>query len=82
MTENYVKERVEKEQKEYSVKNLMALRRVCVQFDEVIDCKMMPGLDYDPIMIDVKIQVKLKEDDGKLQFLPFFSLLFEKPRFQ
>ncbi|EFP06080.1 hypothetical protein CRE_05888 [Caenorhabditis remanei] len=56
MTENYVKERVEKEQKEYSVKNLMALRRVCVQFDEVIDCKMMPGLDYDPIMIDVKIQ--------------------------
>lgn len=44
-----------KVKKEYAVRNLMMLRGVCSQFENVINL-MVPGTDYDFLMIDVRIK--------------------------
>ncbi|CAL2035234.1 unnamed protein product [Caenorhabditis brenneri] len=41
---------------EYAVRNLMSLRRVCSKFEDIINNQMVPGIDFDFLMIDVKIQ--------------------------
>lgn len=47
---------IEKSKSEYSVKNLFSLRKVCKTFEDIINNAMMPGTDYQPILVDLKFK--------------------------
>uniref|UniRef100_A0A1I7U325 F-box domain-containing protein n=1 Tax=Caenorhabditis tropicalis TaxID=1561998 RepID=A0A1I7U325_9PELO len=51
----------DKMKREYAVRNLMMLRGVCTKFEDVINNLMIPGVHFDVLMVDVKIQNRENE---------------------